>query len=156
MPVKAQRQEKQKKVGSSLRVPPQNIEAEESLLGGLLVDPESINKVVDIITPEDFYRDIHSKNIELILALYENNEPVDIITVASLARDKGLMEKIGGITYLNNLVDLMPSAANITYYAKIIREKALLRNVMNVAAEIIEKGYEIDTNVEGFVDDAES
>lgn len=155
MPVKARNQEKQKRVGISLRVPPQNIEAEESLLGGLLVDPESMNKVVDIITPEDFYKDIHSKIYELMLALYENNEPVDIITVTSLARDKGLMEKIGGITYLNNLVDLMPTAANITYYAKIIREKALLRNVMNVAAEIIEKGYEVDTNVEGFVDDAE-
>ena len=155
MPVKAQRQEKQKKVGASLRVPPQNIEAEESLLGGLFVDPESMNKVVDIIAPEDFYKDIHSKIYGLMLALYENNEPVDIITVTSLARDKGLLEKIGGITYLNNLVDLMPSAANITYYAKIIREKALLRNVMNVAVEIIEKGYEVDTNVEGFVDDAE-
>ncbi len=137
------------------RVPPQNIEAEQSLLGGLLIDHEAINKVADIVGPADFYRDAHGKIYELVLNLYERNDAIDIITVSSLARDKGVIEAIGGVTYLNNLVDLMPSAANIAYYGKMVKEKALLRQLMNVATEIIEKGFDLDANVETYIDEAE-
>jgi replicative DNA helicase len=137
------------------RVPPQNVEAEQSLLAGVLIDPESMNKVVDVVLPEDFYRDDHTKIFELMLDLYEKNEPIDMITVSSTAKDKGILEKIGGVTYLNTLVDLMPTSANITQYAKMVREKALLRSLMHVSTEIIEKGYEVETNVDGYVDDAE-
>jgi len=136
-------------------VPPQNLEAEQSLLAGVLVDPESMNKVVDVVLPEDFYRDDHTRIFELMLDLYEKNEPIDIVTVSSAAKDKGILEKIGGVTYLNTLVDLMPTSANITQYAKMVREKALLRNLMKVSTEIIEKGYEVETNIDGYVDDAE-
>jgi replicative DNA helicase len=137
------------------RVPPQNLEAEQSLLAGVLIDPESMNKVVDVVLPEDFYRDDHTRIFELMLDLYEKNEPIDIVTVSSAAKDKGILEKIGGVTYLNTLVDLMPTSANITQYAKMVREKALLRNLMKVSTEIIEKGYEVETNIDGYVDDAE-
>ena len=137
------------------RVPPQNIEAEQSLLGGLLIDAEAINKVADIVGPADFYRDAHGKIYEIVLGLYERNDAIDILTVSSIARDRGTLEGIGGVTYLNTLVDLMPSAANIAQYAKMIKEKALLRRLMNVATEIIEKGFEADTNVEGYIDEAE-
>jgi replicative DNA helicase len=137
-------------------IPPQNLEAEQSLLGGLLVDPESINKIVDMVAPDDFYKDAHGKIYDVMLDLYERNEAIDIITVSSLARDKGLVEKIGGITYLNSLVDLMPSAANIVQYGKMVREKALIRKLINVATLIIEKGYEPDTNVDTYIDEAES
>ncbi|HVN95644.1 MAG TPA: replicative DNA helicase [Syntrophorhabdaceae bacterium] len=137
------------------RVPPQNIEAEQSLLGGVLVDAEAINKVADIVGPADFYRDAHGKIYEMMLDLYERNDAIDLITVSSLARDKGILEGIGGVTYLNTLVDLMPSAANIAHYAKMIKEKALLRSLMNVATEIIEKGFETDANVDGYIDEAE-
>jgi replicative DNA helicase len=137
------------------RVPPQNLEAEQSLLAGVLIDPESMNKIVDAVAPEDFYRDDHTKIFELMLDLYEKNEPIDMITVSSAAKDKGILEKIGGVTYLNTLVDLMPTSANITQYAKMVREKALLRSLMRVSTEIIEKGYEVETNVDGYVDDAE-
>jgi replicative DNA helicase len=136
-------------------VPPQNLEAEQSLLAGVLIDPESMNKVVDVVLPEDFYRDDHTRIFELMLDLYEKNEPIDIVTVSSAAKDKGILEKIGGVTYLNTLVDLMPTSANITQYAKMVREKALLRNLMKVSTEIIEKGYEVETNIDGYVDDAE-
>lgn len=139
------------------RVPPQNVEAEQSLLGGLLVDPESMNKIVDLVGPDDFYRDAHAKIYEVMLDLYERNEAIDIITVSSLARDKGFVEAIGGITYLNTLVDAMPSAANIAQYAKMIREKALMRKLMNAATLIIEKGHElIDTTVDDYIDEAEN
>ena len=137
------------------RVPPQNIEAEQSLLGGLLIDAEAINKVADIVGPADFYRDAHGKIYEIVLGLYERNDAIDILTVSSIARDRGTLEGIGGVTYLNTLVDLMPSAANIDQYAKMIKEKSLLRRLMNVSTEIIEKGFEADTNVEGYIDEAE-
>ncbi len=137
------------------RVPPQNIEAEQSLLGGLLIDAEAMNKVADIVGPADFYRDAHGKIYEIMLDLYERNDAIDLITVSSLARDRGILEGIGGATYLNTLVDLMPSAANIAHYAKMIKEKSLLRHLMNVATEIIEKGFEADTNVDGYIDEAE-
>jgi len=141
--------------GLKSRIPPQNLEAEQSLLGGLLVDPDSINKIVDIVSPDDFYKNAHSKIYEVMLDLYEKNEPIDIITVSSGAKDKGIIETVGGITYLNTLVDQMPSAANIIQYAKMVGEKALLRKLMNVATEIIEKGHEVDTNVDGYIDEAE-
>jgi replicative DNA helicase len=137
------------------RVPPQNLEAEQSLLAGVLIDPESINKVIDIVVSEDFYRDDHRRIFELMLDLYERNEPIDIITVSSAAKDKGVLEKIGGVTYLNTLVDMMPTSANIMQYGKMVREKALLRGLIHVSTEIIEKGYEVETNIDTYVDDAE-
>jgi replicative DNA helicase len=152
---KAQKDGQQRKVNPAGRIPPQNLEAEESILGGLLVDPESINKIVDLINAEDFYKDAHGKIYNAMIGLYEKNEPIDIVTVSSSARDKGILDKIGGVTYLNTLVDLMPSAANITQYAKMVREKALLRNLINVATEIVEKGFDLDVNVDGYIDDAE-
>jgi replicative DNA helicase len=137
------------------RVPPQNLEAEQSLLAGVLIDPESINKVIDIVVSEDFYRDSHRRIFELMLDLYERNEPIDIVTVSSAAKDKGVLEKIGGVTYLNTLVDMMPTSANIMQYGKMVREKALLRGLIHVSTEIIEKGYEVEINIDTYVDDAE-
>lgn len=137
------------------RVPPQNLEAEQSLLGGLLVDPDSMNKVIDVVGTADFYKDAHGRIYGIMLDLYERNEPIDLITVSSLARDRNILEGIGGVTYLNTLVDLMPSAANIVQYAKMVKEKSLLRKLINVATEIIEKGFQVDSNIDGYVDEAE-
>jgi replicative DNA helicase len=137
------------------RIPPQNTDAEQSLLGGILIDPEALNKIADIVEPDDFYRDDHKTIFRLVLDLYERSEPIDLVTVGGLARDKGLVEKIGGITNLSRLVDGMPTSANITQYAKMVKEKALLRNIMLTATEIVEKGYAVETNVDGFIDEAE-
>jgi replicative DNA helicase len=137
------------------RVPPQNTDAEQSLLGGILIDPEALNKIVDIVETDDFYREDHRTIFQTILDLYEKNEPIDLITVSSLARDRGLIEKMGGIANLSRLVDGMPTSANIAQYAKMVKEKALLRNIMRTATDIVEKGYEVDTNVDAFIDDAE-
>ncbi|MCX5804960.1 MAG: replicative DNA helicase [Proteobacteria bacterium] len=144
----------EKKKPPAIRIPPQNLEAEESLLGGILIDPDAINKVVDMVSPEDFYKDVHGRIYDIMVSLYEKNEPIDIVTVGSAARDKRVIDKIGGVTYLNTLVDHMPSAANIVQYAKMVREKGLLRNLMNAATEIIENGYESDA-VEDYIDNAE-
>jgi replicative DNA helicase len=137
------------------RIPPQNIDAEQSVLGGVLIDPEALNKIVDIVDAEDFYREDHRTICQLVLDLYEKNEPIDLVTVSGLARDRGLLEKIGGVTNLARLVDSMPTSANIAQYAKMVREKALLRGLMHIATEIVEKGYDVDTNVDGFIDEAE-
>ncbi len=137
------------------RVPPQNLDAEQSLLGGILVDPEALNKIVDIVDVDDFYREDHRTIFQLVIDLYEKNEPIDLLTVSSMARDKGLTEKMGGVTNLSRLVDGMPTSANIAHYARMVKEKALLRNLMHVATEIVERGYEVDTNVETFIDEAE-
>ncbi|MCX8109757.1 MAG: replicative DNA helicase [Syntrophorhabdaceae bacterium] len=141
--------------GQQVRLPPQNLEAEQSLLGGLLVDNEAINRVIDMVSPEDFYKDAHAKIYKVITDLYERNEAIDLITVSSYARDRGLIEDIGGIAYLNALVDMMPTSANITHYAKMIREKALVRNLIHVATQIIEKGYETDTDIDTYIDESE-
>jgi replicative DNA helicase len=131
------------------------MEAEQSLLGGILIDPEAVNKIVDVIGPDDFYREDHKRLFEVVLDLYDRNDPIDIITVSSSARDKGLLDKIGGVTYLNTLVDLMPTSANIVQYAKMVREKALLRSLIHAATEIVQQGYDVDVDVEDYVDVAE-
>ena len=137
------------------RIPPQNLDAEQSLLGGILIDPEALNKIVDVVDVDDFYREDHRTIFQMVLDLYERNEPIDLVTVSSLARDKGLTEKMGGVANLSRLVDGMPTSANIAQYAKMVKEKALLRNLMHIATEIVERGYEVDTNVDTFIDDAE-
>ena len=125
------------------------------MLGGVLIDPEALNKVVDVIDVEDFYREDHRAIFQVVLDLYERNEPIDLVTVSSSARDRGLIEKIGGVANLSRLVDGMPTSANIAQYAKMVKEKALLRNLMHIATEIVERGYEVDTNVDNFIDEAE-
>ena len=137
------------------RVPPQNVEAEQSLLGGLLVDPGAMDKVADIVEPPDFYRDAHGRVFELMLELYKNNDAIDIITISSLARDRGMLDAVGGVSYLNTLVDIMPSSANIAYYARMVKEKALLRQLMGVATDIVEKGFDTDGNIDTYIDEAE-
>ena len=137
------------------RVPPQNLDAERSLLGGILVDPEALNKIVDVVDVDDFYREDHRTIFQLVMDLYEKNEPIDLLTVSSMARDKGLTEKMGGVANLSRLVDVMPTSANIAHYARMVKEKALLRNLMHVATDIVERGYEVDTNVDTFIDEAE-
>jgi replicative DNA helicase len=137
------------------RVPPQNVEAEQSLLGGLLVDPEAMNKVADIVGPQDFYKDTHAKIFSIMIDLYEHNEAIDLLTVSSKARDKGLTDKIGGVAYLSSLVDLMPSAANIAHYGRMVKEKALTRNLIAVATDIIEMGHDMDGNIDSYIDEAE-
>jgi replicative DNA helicase len=137
------------------RIPPQNIEAEQALLGGLLADPEAINKVVDVVASEDFYREAHGKIFSLMLDLYERNEAIDILTVSSAGRDRGILDRVGGVTYLNTLVDLMPSSANIAQYAKMVREKSLMRHLMTAATQIIEMGHEAELNVDSYIDESE-
>ena len=138
-----------------LKLPPQNQEAEQSVLGGMLLDNEAIHRVVEVLEPNDFYREGHRKIFQGILDLYQRNEPVDLVTVTTALKSKGVLEEAGGASYLAALVDRVPSAANAVSYARIVREKSVLRHLIDGAAEIAERAYREEGEVDEFVDHAE-
>jgi replicative DNA helicase len=137
------------------KVPPQNLEAEASVLGGILLENEAINRVLEIIAPVDFYRESHRKIFRAMLELTDRSEPADLITLSELLKGKGELEAVGGSTYLASLADQVPTAANIAHYARIIREKAILRQLITSATEIATRGFEEQGNVDEFLDAAE-
>ncbi|HEX9758045.1 MAG TPA: replicative DNA helicase [Nitrospiria bacterium] len=138
------------------KVPPQNLEAEESVLGSILLHNEALNKVLEIMTGDDFYKESHRKIFSAIVDLDEQNEPIDIITLTDFLRGKNELEEVGGAAFLTSLVNSVPTAANVKYYSKIVHERALLRNLINVATEIVTSGYETTGQVDELLDFAES
>ena len=137
------------------RVPPHNLEAEAALLGGILLDNQAIDPVVELVTPEDFYREAHRKIFKAAVALNGNSEPVDLLTLTEALKTRGELTEVGGAGYLSELTDRAVTAANTTYYARIVREKATLRNLISAATEIVTRGYEGREEVATFVDQAE-
>jgi replicative DNA helicase len=137
------------------RLPPQNLEAETSVLGGVLLENEALNRVLEVLQEGDFYREAHRRVFSAIVHLYEHSEPVDLITLSEVLKNRGEIEAIGGIEYLNSLVNSVPTAANISYYAKIIKEKAILRKLINRATEIVTQSYSNSGDVDDFIDQAE-
>jgi replicative DNA helicase len=140
---------------SSHKLPPQHIEAEQSVLGGILIENEAVNRVTEILDADDFYRDAHRKIYDALLNLSERDEPADLITLTNELRKSDLLDSIGGASYLASLIDSVPTAANIEYYARIVKEKAILRKLIQTSTEIITQGYEDRGDVEGFLDEAE-
>ncbi len=140
---------------SSHKLPPQNIEAEQSVLGGILIENEAINKVTEILNADDFYRDAHHKIFNALIDLSERDEPADLITLTNELRKTDQLDAIGGASYLASLIDSVPTAANIEYYAKIVKEKAILRKLIETSTEIITQSYQDRGDVEGFLDEAE-
>ncbi|MGZ3567727.1 MAG: replicative DNA helicase [Thermodesulfobacteriota bacterium] len=140
---------------SSHKLPPQHIEAEQSVLGGILIENYAINKVMEILKPDDFYRDSHRKIFEALIVLSERDEPADSITLTNELKNSGHLDSVGGASYVASLIDLIPTAANIEYYAKIVREKAILRKLIQTSTDIITQSYEDRGDVEGFLDEAE-
>jgi len=137
------------------KIPPQNLEAESSVLGGILLDNEAINLVLELLRPEDFYRESHRKVFRAMVELSERSEPVDLITLSDFLKNRGDLDAVGGTAYLAALADFVPTAANIAYYARIVREKSILRSLINTATDIATRGYEEQGNVEEFLDSAE-
>ena len=120
------------------KLPPQNLEAEESFLGSLLIDKDAIIKVADIINEKDFYRDNHRLIFETMKELYSRQEPIDILSLTNRLEEKNHLEKIGGRTYLAHLSNVTATSANVSHYAQIIQRKATLRRLLNTASEIAE------------------
>jgi replicative DNA helicase len=137
------------------KMPPQNIEAEQATLGGILLENDSVFNVLEILQPEDFYKDSHRIIFTSIIRLVEKNEPVDIVTLTEqLQKDKDL-ERVGGASFIAFLSDCVPTAANIEHYANIVKEKAILRNIINVSTQIINDAYLSDVDLSDFIDKTE-
>jgi replicative DNA helicase len=127
---------------SEHRLPPQNLEAEMSVLGGVLLENEALHRALESLRPDDFYRDAHRKIFAALITLFERNEPADLVTLTSVLKERNALEEIGGSTYLATLVAYVPTAANIGYYCKLVKEAAIARELIRVATEIAGRGYE--------------
>ena len=137
------------------KVPPQNLEAESSVLGGILLENEAINRVLEVLTTDDFYRESHRKIFRAMIELYDRSEPVDLITLSDILKAKGDLEAVGGSAYLASLANAIPTSANIHHYARIVREKAIRRYLISAATTIATRGFEDQENVDEFLDEAE-
>ena len=137
------------------RVPPQNIEAEQAVLGAMLIKKEAIIEVQEILRPEDFYRETHRIIYEAMVRLQNNDEAVDLVTLTEELRKTDMLDKVGGLGFITQLANIVGTAANVSYHAKIVKEKAELRNLINVATEIAGKAYEDSDEVENLMDEAE-
>ncbi len=141
----------------SARIPPQNLEAEQSILGGLMLDREALDQIGDVIEVADFYKPAHQKIYEAIKELHQKAQPIDIITVTNVLQAHGELESIGGPEYLIGLLDKTISSANISSHAKIVREKSLLRRLISTSSNLIERAYTNEfTDIESFIDQAET
>ncbi|MDP3297422.1 MAG: replicative DNA helicase [Thermodesulfovibrionia bacterium] len=138
------------------RLPPQNIEAEQSVLGAILLENEILASVVEMLAPEDFYKDSHKKIFLAMLDLYKKNEPIDLITLTEQLSRKEQIEGIGGASYLSHIVNLVPTSANIKYHSKIVKEKSLLRNLIKTTTEIITMSYDESIEINELLDVAET
>lgn len=137
------------------RIPPQNIEAEQAVLGAMLIEREAISKVAEFLRPEDCYREAHRLIYNAMLELFNKNDAVDMVTVIEFLRKGDKLEAAGGISYITSLTNSVPTAANVLYHAKIVEEKALLRQLINAATNIATMGYEGSEEVAGILDTAE-
>ena len=137
------------------RVPPQNIEAEQSVLGALLIEQSAITKVSDVLVAEDFYREAHRLIYRAAMGLFERGDAIDFVTVTDALRREDFLERAGGISYITSLANGVPTAANITYHAKIVQEKGLLRRLITAATNIATMGYDESEEVERVLDQAE-
>jgi replicative DNA helicase len=137
------------------KVPPQNIEAERAVLGSMLIDKEAVITSAEILKYTDFYRESHQKIFEVMIDLYNANEPVDLITLSDELRKRNSLEMVGGLTYLAELAGSIPTAANIAHHCRIVEEKSLLRHLIQTATNIVSLSYEGGREVEDILDEAE-
>lgn len=141
---------------SGAKIPPQNLEAEQSIIGSLMLDQEAWDQVADLLVATDFYKPAHQKIFTTIAELHSKNLPVDLITVSNSIQSKGELEQIGGTSYLIDLVNKTVSSANIVSYAKIVNEKSLLRRMISASSKIIDNAFsESFVDINAFIDQAE-
>lgn len=140
---------------AGIRIPPQNVEAEQSILGAILIDKDAIIKVADLVGSEDFYDNRHGMIYAAMLNLFEKRMPIDIVTLSEILEAADQIKDVGGSGYLAEIVNGTPSAANIVYYAQIVREKAILRRLVTAGVDITEFGYDEDANISETLDKAE-
>ncbi|MCR4409287.1 MAG: replicative DNA helicase [Candidatus Saccharicenans sp.] len=137
------------------KTPPHSLEAEKTVLGGVLVNNAYLNVVLSQLAPEDFYRDAHRQILEGMVALMDRGQPIDLLTLSDELQRRGLLEEIGGAAYLSSLMDGVPRTLNIEYYAQIIKEKSLLRKLILSSAKIINTSYEQQTDADTVISEAQ-
>ncbi|OGE74894.1 MAG: replicative DNA helicase [Candidatus Doudnabacteria bacterium RIFCSPHIGHO2_01_52_17] len=137
------------------RLPPQNLEAEASVLGGIMLDRDAIIKVADILSAEDFYDRRNQMIFEVMMELYENRSSIDVLTVSNRLEEKGLMEQVGGMGYLTSLVNSTPTAAHVLHYSKIVQKKGTLRKLIHASSDIVSAAYGEAEDVDALLDTAE-
>jgi replicative DNA helicase len=137
------------------KMPPHSLEAEEAVIGGILLDNAALDRALEFIRPDDFYRETHRKIMRAVLDLSERSEPVDLVTLADALKARNELQDVGGPAYLAELADKVPTAANVAYYARLVKEKSIVRSLISTATEIATRGYESQADVDQFLDDAE-
>ncbi len=138
------------------KIPPQNLEAEKSLLGSVLIDKHAMLKIVDMVEPDDFYKNAHTIIFDAMRELYSNSEPIDVITLSTKLSEKKQLEKMGGRSYLAELSSAVPSASHAKHYAEMVRKKSTLRKLLHAAGEITQLGFtEDESNIEKLLDEAQ-
>ncbi|WP_058830905.1 replicative DNA helicase [Paenibacillus polymyxa] len=137
------------------RIPPQNLEAEQAVIGSILLQSEALITAMERVQTEDFYDKAHQMIYEAMIELGESGQPIDLVTLTSKIQDKGQLEDIGGVSYLAKLAHGVPTAANVDYYAQIIEEKAMLRRLIRAATQIVSEGYSSGEDVASMLSDAE-
>jgi replicative DNA helicase len=143
-------------VATAQRTLPHNLDAERSVLGAILIDNGMFDTAIEVIRPEAFFRDAHRRLFEKMIALAERREPIDLLTLKEELARSGELEEVGGPAYISSLVDGVPRATNVEYYARIVKEKATLRNLIFSANRILSSAYEADQEADLILDEAES
>ncbi|WP_028784453.1 replicative DNA helicase [Thalassobacillus devorans] len=137
------------------RTPPHNVEAEQAVLGAIFLEPEAMSTASEKLLPDDFYRASHQRIFEVMLTLSDRGEPIDLVTVTTALSNAKVLEEVGGVSYLSDLANSVPTAANIEYYARIVDEKAILRRLIKTATDIVTTGYSDEEDVDSVLNDAE-
>ncbi|MEN3183868.1 MAG: replicative DNA helicase [Atribacterota bacterium] len=138
------------------RVPPHSVEAEQATLGSMLLDREALLKALEILRPEDFYYEAHRVIFESMIELFDEDKVCDLVTLAEKLRQKGKLESVGGMEYLAQIVNVVPTAANVEYYARIVEEKSLVRSLIQVCTRIIKESYEAKLEANELLDEAQN
>lgn len=135
---------------------PQNIEAEQAVLGAILLESSVINQVLEVLIPEDFYKDAHRKIFNAMIDLDRDNKPIDLLTLFDHLKARGnLLEEVGESSYLTYLTELVPTTENVNYYAKLVKEKSIVRNLVMAATDIAHRGNDENVDLDEFIDRAE-
>lgn len=142
-------------LGALGRIPPQSVEAEQSVIGSMLIDKEVIPVVMEVLKPEDFYRPDHKEIYDVIIELFDKAQPIDLITVSERLKLHGKLELVGGLEYLTNIATEVPTTANVKHYAKIVEEKSLLRKLIKASSDIVDLGFTASEEVSFILDKAE-
>ena len=137
------------------KIQPQNLEAEMAVLGSMLLDEDAISVASELLERDSFYKDAHRKIFEAISDLYNSNKAVDLITLTDALKKGGILDELGGASFLTALANSVPTAANINHYVNIVRQKSILRTLINNATKIVSLCYESDGNIDEVIDNAE-